>query len=116
MRASCRQRAERARRHAGREPVLQYFGYSIHQWGALIGVVLSCLTCGYYVGGQVGDRPWARTFLLWALILSAAWILLGPLLNQAREVLFLGVAGGTSLKQLLAVYPEIESLAVRKHG
>jgi spermidine synthase len=57
-----------------------YFGYSVYQWGALIGVVLTCLTCGYYLGGQVGDRAFARGFLLWALIVSAGWILLVPIM------------------------------------
>jgi len=55
-----------------------YFGYSVYQWGALIGVVLSALTCGYYLGGRVGDGNHARQFLIWVLILSAAWIMLIP--------------------------------------
>ncbi|MBI4529241.1 MAG: fused MFS/spermidine synthase [Deltaproteobacteria bacterium] len=55
-----------------------YFGYSVYQWGALIGVVLACLTCGYYLGGRVGDGSHARGFLIWALIVSATWIILIP--------------------------------------
>ncbi len=55
-----------------------YFGYSVYQWGALIGGVLTALTCGYYLGGRIGDRPHARRFLVWALVLSAAWIMLIP--------------------------------------
>lgn len=57
-----------------------YFGYSVYQWGALIGVVLSCLTCGYAIGGRVGDGANARGVLLWALILSAGWIMVAPVL------------------------------------
>jgi spermidine synthase len=59
-----------------------YFGYSVYQWGALIGVVLTALTCGYYLGGRIGDGTHARGFLVWALILSAAWIMLIPLLAR----------------------------------
>jgi spermidine synthase len=84
-----------------------YFGYSIYQWGALIGVVLSCLTCGYYAGGQVGDRPWAQTFLLWALILSAACILLVPVLAPECLPLFRrsGPAWGAVLASAALVGP-----------
>lgn len=55
-----------------------YFGYSVYQWGALIGVVMSALAVGYYVGGRIGDRPGARRFLLAALIISTAFVLVVP--------------------------------------
>ncbi len=60
-----------------------YFGYSIYQWGGLIGVVLVALSGGYYLGGRVGDRAYAPGFLLWSLILAAACILLVPPLGGA---------------------------------
>lgn len=60
-----------------------YFGYSVYQWGALIGVVLAAMACGYYIGGRVGDSPYARGFLAWSLILSAAFILLVPPLGAS---------------------------------
>src|SRR6185295_20291315 len=37
-----------------------FFGYSIYQWGALIGVVMAALAAGYALGGVMGDRPRAR--------------------------------------------------------
>ena len=55
-----------------------YFGYSIYQWGALIGVVMGALAIGYYIGGRIGDQPGARRFLLVALIVSTAFILVVP--------------------------------------
>lgn len=54
------------------------FGYSIYQWGALIGVVMSALAFGYYLGGKIGDRPGASRFLLFALIASAIFVLIVP--------------------------------------
>jgi spermidine synthase len=60
-----------------------YFGYSIYQWGALIGVVLAALSCGYYIGGRMGDTPYALAFLMWSLIISAVSILLVPLVVNA---------------------------------
>jgi predicted membrane-bound spermidine synthase len=50
-----------------------YFGYSIYQWGALIGVVMSALAVGYWLGGRVGDGAGAARFLIVALAASAAF-------------------------------------------
>ncbi len=60
-----------------------FFGYSIYQWGALIGVVMAALAAGYALGGRVGDRPGARRFLLIALAVSAACVALIPLIADA---------------------------------
>ncbi|HEY7607872.1 MAG TPA: fused MFS/spermidine synthase [Alphaproteobacteria bacterium] len=60
-----------------------FFGYSIYQWGALIGVVMAALAAGYALGGVMGDRPSARRFLVAALAISAAYIALIPLLGDA---------------------------------
>ena len=77
-----------------------YFGYSVYQWGALIGVVLTALTCGYYLGGRIGDGTHARGVLVWALILSAAWIMLIPPL--ARLTLPWSRAGGPAWGAVMA--------------
>jgi len=55
-----------------------FFGYSIYQWGALIGVVMGALALGYYLGGKIGDKPGASRFLLFALIISAIFVLIVP--------------------------------------
>ena len=59
-----------------------YFGYSVYQWGALIGVVMGALALGYYLGGRVGDRPDARNYLLAALVTSAVFVLVVPRFSQ----------------------------------
>src|ERR671921_2631587 len=53
-----------------------YFGNSLFVWGALIGVVLTGLSVGYYLGGALADRlpsPWllAATMVLGALLVLA---------------------------------------------
>jgi spermidine synthase len=55
-----------------------YFGYSVYQWGALIGVVMAALAVGYFIGGRIGDRPGAQRFLLGVLIVSTAFVLVVP--------------------------------------
>lgn len=60
-----------------------FFGYSVYQWGALIGVVMAALAFGYYVGGRVGDRAEAGRFLLAALVVSLVFILVVPRLADS---------------------------------
>ena len=55
-----------------------FFGYSVYQWGALIGVVMAALALGYHLGGRVGDGPRARSFLLGAFAVSAVFVLVVP--------------------------------------
>jgi spermidine synthase/MFS family permease len=56
--------------------VAPFFGNSLFVWGALIGVVLTGLSIGYYVGGALADRlpsPWllAAVMTLGALLVLA---------------------------------------------
>ena len=47
-----------------------HFGSTLFVWGSLIGVILTSLSVGYYLGGKISDRnPNFRTFSL--IILSA---------------------------------------------
>jgi spermidine synthase len=63
--------------------VAPFFGSSIFVWGALIGVVLTGLSAGYWLGGVLADRFPTPLLLLGALALGAAMILLIPVLDEA---------------------------------
>jgi spermidine synthase len=55
-----------------------YFGYSIYQWGALIGVVMAALALGYWWGGRIGDRETGLQWLTGALAVACLATLLVP--------------------------------------
>ncbi|WP_448192106.1 fused MFS/spermidine synthase [Azospirillum sp. sgz301742] len=59
------------------------YGYSVYQWGAVIGVVLGFMAAGYWKGGQVGDGPDAIPALRGALLAGAAWSAVTPWLGPA---------------------------------
>ncbi len=66
--------------------VAPFFGNSLFVWGALIGVVLTGLALGYWLGGVLGDR-FPSLWLLLAVIAAAATAVLaipaidGPVLR-----------------------------------
>ncbi len=60
-----------------------FFGNSLFVWGALIGVVLTGLMVGYWVGGIAADRLPAAWLLVTSMTLGAIGVLLIPLLDQS---------------------------------
>jgi spermidine synthase len=61
--------------------VAPFFGSSIFVWGALIGVVLTGLSVGYWIGGVLADRFPTPLLLLGVLTLGAGMILLIPVVD-----------------------------------
>ena len=58
------------------------FGSSLYVWGALIGVVLTGLAVGYWLGGTLADR-WPSPYLfVGAIALGAGLVLLIPVVDS----------------------------------
>src|SRR6476620_5935165 len=57
------------------------FGNSLFVWGSLIGVVLTGLAVGYWVGGILADRFPSPYLLLGSLTLGAVLVLLIPVVD-----------------------------------
>jgi spermidine synthase len=55
-----------------------FFGNSLYVWGALIGVVLTGLAVGYWLGGALADRRPAIGLLLGVMLLGALLVLAIP--------------------------------------
>ncbi|HNS02519.1 MAG TPA: fused MFS/spermidine synthase [Anaerolineae bacterium] len=66
-----------------------WFGNSILVWACLIGLVLGCLSLGYWLGGRVADR-WPQAARLYAIALAAA--LLTALIPAAARPALQGAA------------------------
>src|SRR5512134_4165132 len=58
------------------------FGSSLYVWGALIGVVLTGLSIGYWAGGALADR-WPSPYLfVSAIALGAVLVLAIPVVDE----------------------------------
>ena len=78
------------------------FGSSLYVWGSLIGIVLTGLAVGYWVGGVVADRMPTPYLLVSVLTLGAVLVSLVPVLD---EVVLTGIVEwdpGPRLDPLLA--------------
>lgn len=91
-----------------------YFGYSIYQWGALIGVVMAALAGGYYLGGRVGDGPRALSVLVGALIVATLYVFVMPLIARSMLAGFrsYGPAWGAVVASAVLLGPPSMLLAV----
>lgn len=58
-----------------------YFGSSIFVWGSLIGVVLTALSAGYYIGGKIADRRPDFETLCLIILTAGAFVLLIPVVT-----------------------------------
>ena len=59
-----------------------FFGSSLFVWGALIGVVLTGLAVGYWLGGALADRLPSPLLMLGSLAAGAAAVLAIPLVDD----------------------------------
>ena len=60
---------------AGSRVIAPYFGNSLYVWTGLIGVILGCMSLGYYFGGLFADRKQATTRNLSLLVLFAGLLI-----------------------------------------
>jgi predicted membrane-bound spermidine synthase len=79
-----------------------YFGNSIFVWGSLIGVVLTGMSAGYYIGGRVADkRPDFGTFCL-VVLTAGIFVLLIPLVTPVVFDLIISLNLGERISPLIA--------------
>lgn len=79
-----------------------FFGNSLFVWGSLIGVVLTGLAVGYWLGGALADRLPATGLLLGVMALAALSILAIPLLDEPVLEAVVSWDPGPRLNPLLA--------------
>jgi spermidine synthase len=79
-----------------------FFGNSLYVWGSLIGVVLTGLAIGYWLGGVLADRLPATGLLLGVLGLAGLSVLAIPFVDDTVLESVVGWDVGPRLNPLLA--------------
>ena len=94
---------------AGARLLAPYLGTSIVVWTAMIGVVLACLSLGYWLGGKAGDKaPSARKLGL-IIASGSAFVVIAAL---AQRPILAAVAGANWPLQVSAVAAAVFLFAV----
>ncbi|HXV34636.1 MAG TPA: fused MFS/spermidine synthase [Gaiellaceae bacterium] len=79
-----------------------FFGNSLYVWGSLIGVVLTGLAIGYWLGGVLADRLPVTRLLLGVMGLAALLVLAIPFVDDAVLEWVVGWDFGPRLNPLIA--------------
>jgi spermidine synthase len=79
-----------------------FFGNSLYVWGSLIGVVLTGLALGYWLGGVLADRLPVTRLLLGVMALAALLVLAIPFVDDAVLEWVVGWDPGPRLNPLIA--------------
>jgi spermidine synthase len=100
-----------------------FFGNSLFVWGALIGVVLTGLSIGYWAGGAIGDRYPDPRLLIGVMALGALLVLAIPFVDERVLRAVVRLDPGPRLNPLLAaillfglpsvVFASVSPIAVR---
>lgn len=78
------------------------FGSSLYVWGSLIGIVLTGLAVGYWIGGVLADRMPTPYLLVAMLTLGAVLVALVPLIDDTVLTWIVSWDPGPRLDPLLA--------------
>ena len=79
-----------------------YFGSDIYVWGSLIGVVLTALSAGYYVGGKAADKRPDFSTLSLIILTSGFLVLIIPVITPVVFDFVISLNVGDRLSPLIS--------------
>ena len=59
-----------------------YFGTSIYVWAAVLGITLTALMSGYYLGGYLSSRSKKITIILWLMLVAGFLVTITPIISS----------------------------------
>ena len=58
-----------------------YFGTSIYIWAAVLGITLTALMSGYYLGGYISSKSQKKETIFWLMLVGGLLVVLTPLIS-----------------------------------
>src|SRR5438105_6955428 len=98
----------------GAKMLSPFVGLSHFVWTAQIAVTLIALACGYYAGGKMADRTQRLSWLYWAILGAAAYLILTVLICEpvAYWCLDFSLALGSLLASAILFFVPLALLAM----
>ncbi len=60
-----------------------YFGTSIYVWAAVLGITLTALMSGYYLGGYISSKNQKKDIIFWLMLVAGCLVSLTPFISNA---------------------------------
>jgi len=67
---------------SGAKILSPYFGTSIYVWASVLGVTLSALMSGYYLGGYLSSKYKKKEIVYWLMFIGGVLMVLTPLISR----------------------------------
>ncbi|WP_029421328.1 spermidine synthase [Alicyclobacillus macrosporangiidus] len=87
--------------------VAPYFGTSMMVWANIIGLILLCMSIGYWMGGRVADRRPHPRLLMSITLAAGLWSALLPAFGQAMFARMSGGILGTPVSVIVVSFAAI---------
>jgi len=60
-----------------------YFGTSIYVWAAVLGITLTALMSGYYLGGYISSKNKNKSIIFWLMLIAGCFVTLTPVISRS---------------------------------
>ena len=59
-----------------------YFGTSIYVWASVLGITLTALMSGYYLGGYISSKNQKKNIIFWLMLIAGCLVSLTPIISD----------------------------------
>lgn len=59
-----------------------YFGTSIYVWASVLGITLTALMSGYYLGGYISSKYKKKEIVFWLMLIAGSFVSLTPIISK----------------------------------
>ena len=83
-----------------------FFGTSIYVWAAVLGVTLTALMSGYYLGGYISSKNQKKSTIYWLMLIGGLLVTLTPLISNLvlSFTINLGLISGTIISLISILF------------
>lgn len=59
-----------------------YFGTSIYVWASVLGITLTALMSGYYLGGFISSKNHKKSIIFWIMLVAGCFVTITPIISD----------------------------------
>ncbi len=59
-----------------------YFGTSVYVWASVLGITLTALMSGYYLGGYISSKNHKKSIIFWVMLVAGCFVAITPIISD----------------------------------